>query len=102
MDEEEEVKAIIVNKKAPDDLVIGDYVFASRWSDCCPGDPWHVGHVSEVGSNYVVVGGVSQRRFPNAMKITHEQGDRIIANFPKMEDGPSLHYEAIARIFNGE
>lgn len=85
--------------KAPSDLAIGDYVFASRWSDCCPGDPWHVGYVSEVGPGYVVVGEVSQRRWGNAMRITEEQGRRIAAEYPAMEDGPSLPYEAIARVF---
>ena len=30
---------IVKNIKAPSDLAVGDYVFASRWSDCSPGDP---------------------------------------------------------------
>jgi len=29
-------------------LQIGYYVFASRWGDRCPLDPWGVGYVSEI------------------------------------------------------
>lgn len=96
---DEDNAPIVVNIKAPSDLAIGDYVFASRWSDCDPGDPWHVGHVSEVGPGYVVVGEVSQRRWGNAMRITEEQGSRIAAEYPVMEDGRALPYKEIARVF---
>lgn len=99
---DEEKTPIVVNIKAPSDLEVGDYVFASRWSDCDPGDPWHVGHVSEVGQNYVVVGEVSQRRWGNAMRISHEQGRRIASEYPRMEDGPSLPYAEIASVFGVE
>lgn len=97
--DEVEPVPIVNNIKAPSDLAVGDYVFASRWSDCSPGDPWHVGHVSEVGLGYVVVGEVSQRRWGNAMRITEEQGRRIVAEYPPMEGGPSLPYKEIARVF---
>lgn len=90
--------AIVSNKKAPGDLKIDDYVFASRWNDCCPGDPWHVGYVSEVHEDYVILVG-SKRSWPNAMRITEAQGWNIVASFPAMEDGPSLPYLQIAEAF---
>lgn len=94
-----EIEPLVKNLKAPGDLEVGDYVFASRWTDCDPGDPWHIGYVSEVGSNYVVIGAVSCRRWPNAMRITEDQGDRIAKEFPPLEQGRALPYAAIARVF---
>lgn len=98
----------VVNMKVSADLKIGDYVFASRWSDCDPGDPWFVGHVSDVkmidcdsGGPYpgfVVLAEAPLRRWPHAMRITPEQGARIVAEFPRMELLP-CDYGAVARIF---
>jgi hypothetical protein len=100
---EEENQPVVTNPKAPGDLKVGDYVFASRWSDCDPGDPWAVGHVSVVGPDFVVVGDVSQRRWPRAMRITHEQGARIVAQFPDMEDNwTAFNYKAIASVFGAD
>lgn len=99
-DSDEEAHPIIVNLKAPGDLQVGDYVFASRWSDCDPGDPWHVGHVSEIGEGFVVIGEISGRRWKNAMRITPEQGKRIVEHYPAMERNyTGLDYKAIAEIF---
>jgi hypothetical protein len=96
----DECVPLIVNQTAPADLEVGDYVFASRWSDCDPCDPWVVGHISELGPNFVVVGDVSTRRWPKVMLIDHEQGRRIIEQYPPMEkEGAPLNYPAIARIF---
>lgn len=65
-----------------DEIKIGDYVHASRWSDQSPNDPWCVGHVTEVGKNFdkpfVVVGKFSGRSWPNAVKITGEEGKRLL------------------------
>jgi hypothetical protein len=100
---EEANQPVVTNPKAPGDLKVGDYVFASRWSDCDPGDPWAVGHVSVVGPDFVVVGDVSQRRWPRAMRITHEQGARIVAQFPDMEDNwTAFNYKAIASVFGAD
>jgi hypothetical protein len=97
---EEEDVPFVVNHAAPGDLALGDYVFASRWSDCNPGDPWAVGHISELGPNFVVVGDANLRHYPNAMRISEEQGRRIIEQFPPMEaDGRPIEYEEIARVF---
>lgn len=97
----------VVNPKAPGDLVVGDYVFGSRWSDCDPGDPWFVGHVAEIHLSppehavpypgYVVLA-ESPRRWPHAMRITPEQGARIVAEFPRMER-ELRDFSAIARVF---
>ena len=104
---EEEKAPVVVNQKVPGDLAVGDYVFASRWSDCDPGDPWFVGHVAEIHlaaaehaipyPGYVVLA-ESLRRWPHAMRITPEQGKRICEAFPSMEHQPQ-DYEAIARVF---
>jgi hypothetical protein len=99
-EEAPEPEPIIRNPPAPGDLEVGDYVFASRWSDCDPGDPWSVGFVSEVGEGYVVLAGRSYRRFPRAMAITPEQGRRIMEEYPALEHKPQ-DYEVIARVFNG-
>lgn len=97
--EEDEREPIIRNPPAPGDVQVGDYVFASRWGDCDPGDPWAIGTVAEVGECYVVLSHMP-RRWPKAMRITHYQSQRIIAFFPGMEHKP-LDYEAIARVFQG-
>lgn len=110
MDEEIEQEPIVVIPKAPGDLKVGDYVFASRWSDADPGDPWVLGHVSQVwlpdgpyeyGS--VVVGDSPQpyRHFPRAMKITAEQGKRILEMYPPMAHKP-LDYKWIAGVFGAQ
>lgn len=97
---EEEDRPLVVNQPAPGDLVVGDYVFASRWSDCDPGDPWAVGHISELGRIFVVVADASQRHWPKAMRISHEQGRRIVEQYPPMEDNyKPRNYKAIARVF---
>lgn len=89
----------VVNQDAPGDLRIGEYVFASRWSDCDPGDPWNVGHVSEIGDGFIVCGDASPRRWPKAMRITKEQGARICAEFPILEETNPSDYAAIAEVF---
>jgi len=100
---EEENQPIVVNPPAPNGVSVGDYVFASRWGDCDPGDPWAVGYVSEVGPNWVVVGNVSQRRYSKVMRITEEQGRRIAERYPSMESGyKSFQYKEIAKIFGVE
>lgn len=91
---------IVRNQKVTSNLSVGDYVFASRWSDCDPGDPWCVGHITFLGDAFVVVGDVSQRRFPHAMKISLDQGERIIETYPGLERKP-CDFKQIAAIFNG-
>jgi hypothetical protein len=96
----EEDVPLVVNHAAPGDLSVGDYVFASRWSDCDPGDPWVVGHVSEIGAGFVVVGEVTQRRWTKAMRISEEQGRRIIEQYPIMEvNYRPQNYRGIALVF---
>jgi hypothetical protein len=87
------------NIAAPSDLKIGDYVFASRWKDCDPGDPWRVGYIDAVGPNWVSLDGTG-RRFPNAMKLTPEQAERIIAQYPGLEGTRGIPYKTIYEIFN--
>jgi hypothetical protein len=98
----------VVNPKAPGDLKVGDYVFASRWSDCDPGDPWYVGHVAEIHlaepghavpyPGYVVLRETA-RRWPHAMRITQEQGARIVKELPAMERQRPVNFAAVARVF---
>jgi hypothetical protein len=101
--EEFEQIPIVTNKPVPNDLVIGDYVFASRWSDCDPCDPWHVGFVTEIGVGYIVCGAETPRRWLKAMRITKEQGARICAEYPILEKKYApLDYKLIAEIFGIE
>lgn len=94
------IHRLVVNKPAPCDLTIGEYVFASRWSDCDPSDPWAVGHATEIGPDFVVVGDVNQRRWRKAMRISKEQGQNIIELYPSMERCYiPQKYKAIARVF---
>jgi len=89
---------IVRNKKVTGDVKVGDYVFVSRWDDCDPADPWYVGHVSEVHVGYILVGG-SKRGWERAMHITEEQGQRILAQYPVMEDNRPVSYIDISKIF---
>lgn len=103
--DETEPVPLVVNEAAPGNLGVGDYVFASRWSDCDPCDPWAVGHVSEIGLGFVVVGEVSARRFPKAMRISLKQGQRIIAAYARLAAEPAtwqqpIDYQVIADIFD--
>ncbi len=80
----------------PGDLQIGDYVFATRWSDADWNDPWCVGFVAECGKNYVTlceengspISGVGKYAFRYAMKITAEQGNRIVREYSPREGSP--------------
>lgn len=78
-------KPITFNGVAPGDIKVGDYVFASHWSDCDPKDPWHVGKVTDIGEGFVVVGDVSQRRWRRATRISSEKGKKIIEWFQHRE-----------------
>lgn len=94
---DEEDQPLVRNLEAPGELAVGDYVFASRWGDCHPCDPWATGNISSIGTNHVVVGG---RRYPYARRISFEQGDRIAEHFPRMEKlGAPPNYAAIAQVF---
>lgn len=82
------------------DIAVGDYIFASRWSDCSPNDPWAVGHVVEVSAGRVrfEAGG---RGYQYAMRITPEQGERIVRIMPGLE-GSSPDAAYIADLFLGQ
>ena len=93
-----------------DDIKVGDYVFACRWSDADPGDPWVIGHVSEVWPSDalgqwgdVVVGDSPQphRHFPRAVKITKEHAHRLLELYPPMATRPT-DYEWIASVWKGQ
>jgi hypothetical protein len=94
---EEENQPLVRNKEAPGDLKVGDYVFASRWGDCHPCDPWAIGKIADIRAGAVAVGG---RFYPYARRISFEQGDRIAEHFPTMEKLNSPpDYAAIAAVF---
>lgn len=97
-DPDEEPSWAFKNPQAPGDLKIGDYVFASRWGDCDPGDPWGVGYVSYLADNWILLEG-GHKRWPRASRITEEQGARIIAEYPPKEGGRGIPYEFIHSIF---
>lgn len=108
--EQDEETPIVVNPKAPGDLAVGDYVFASRWSDCDWCDPWYVGHIAEIHRfapeyavpypGYVVLREAPHRRWPHAMRLTAEQGKKIIEQYPRLErEFRPLDYKLVASIF---
>jgi len=91
-------------EKSP--IEIGDYVLATRWSDCDWNDPWAVGFVCWVGNCSVAlddggggeIHGVGSRRFPFARKISGETGSRIVGEYPGLE-GTAFDPEVAAEIF---
>lgn len=104
-----ECDEVIRMPRCPGELAIGDYVFATRWWDACWSDPWCVGFVGERGKNFVTLtekdGGMIEnvgiRAFPYAMKITAEQGERIVREYPPLEGKP-FDAEIARRILFGE
>ena len=88
------------------DIKPGDYVFASRYDDGCPGDPWIIGFVTEVFAKekipFLRIGDYGTRGWRHAMRITEEQASRILAQYPDMEEGPSFPYLQIAKVFGFE
>jgi len=90
------------NEKAPGQLKLEDYVFASRWPDCDWNDPWAVGFVAAIGENYVrlsnedgsPIEGVGHRSFSYAMKVTKEQAASIIIRYSTAEGRPFDKEEA--------
>jgi len=95
---------IITIPAVTDDIKPGEYVFASRYSDADPGDPWCVGYVTDVRvkAGYLIIGEYSTRGWRHARRITAEQGQRILERYPAMENGPSLPYHNIAKVFGIE
>lgn len=92
---------ITKNLLAPGDVKIGDYVFASRWSDCDWNDPWCIGHVCEKGVNFVRVQAREDKIWQLAYcrKITEEIGANIIKHYPRLE-GSSFDPIHSAKIFD--
>ena len=84
----------------PTAIEIGDYVFACRWGDADWNDPWAIGFVSEIGKNYVTVSqengelipGVGNRSFRCVKKITAEQAQSILKEYPSREGTPFIKY----------
>lgn len=66
-------------------IKVGDYVFASEYSDGSPNDPWEVGYVKEIKEGgYVKVN--SDRGYKHSKKITSIMGKLIVENFPEFEE----------------
>lgn len=78
---------------------IGDYVLATKYSDCDPGDPWRVGFVARIiedrrGTTYIIGeqdGTWSDfREFNYAKKITPPEGrEWILAHSHNANVNPS-------------
>jgi len=69
---------------------IGNYVFASRWSDEDPNDPWYVGRVTAIMAD----GDLHVRRYqvehqsrwwPHVRRISSKEGEKILSEYPKLE-----------------
>lgn len=65
---------------------MGNYVFACRWSDADPNDPWYVGFVDDIieDSDKTKWYKVSGRLYPNCRRISSSYGTKILENYPKM------------------
>ncbi len=80
----------------PGVLRVGDYLFATRWSDADWNDPYGVGFLAESGHNCIrlanedgsLIHGVGMRAFRYAVKITGDQGKRILSEYPPREGTP--------------
>lgn len=61
---------------------IGDYVLATKYSDCATNDPWYVGEIHTIGVDwkgcFIQFKETGVRRWENVKKITKEEGDKII------------------------
>ena len=77
----------------PADLKIGEYVFATRWSDADWNDPNCVGFVREIHEDCILLGEsdgskiplVGGRAFRYFRRVTSEQGHRLCDEYQKME-----------------
>jgi hypothetical protein len=62
---------------------VGDYVFASKYSDNDPYDPWCVGLIFEIGidkkGGFVRIDEGGMRCWRNIKKLTAEQGKEILS-----------------------
>lgn len=80
---------------------IGDYVFASRYSDCDPNDPWAIGLITSIikdtnGRVYatisdldgILIPKIGNRMFRNIIPISCELGERLCEAMPYLEGTP--------------
>lgn len=75
-----------------DKISVGDYVFASCWSDALPQDPWAVGIVGSIDDGHIEIIGQEGRWFKHGIHISLEIGAHIVAAYPVLEGhGASLH-----------
>jgi hypothetical protein len=61
----------------------GDYVFACKYSDADPNDPWYVGFILCIvifkeGCCVIMEGDATERKYKWARHLTREEGDKII------------------------
>lgn len=99
MKDEYEPSPIINVPNVDDSITIGDYVFASKWGDADPADPWCVGHVTYISEEAVRINGGS-RFYRKAIKITPEQGESIVKHYNSLRHGAD--YKTPASIWNCE
>lgn len=70
------------------EIKVGDYVFASKYSDGSPKDPWFVSVVTYIEKEngrviYKVDG--SSRLWNHAKKISKNKGEKILKEYPIKE-----------------
>ena len=87
-------------RAAPGRLRIGDYVFASKWSNADPRDPWAVGHVTAITETHITVSCENGKRDYRWYRvITDFQGERILRDYTEMERDRTVRVSQIAEIF---
>lgn len=75
-------------KPVSNDIKVGDYVFATKYSDADPNDRWIISFVKEALPNegddlYVRFIETGLMRFKYAQKITLSEGKYILASWAK-------------------
>lgn len=69
---------------SPNRFCLGNYVFASRYKDADPNDPWVVGFIDEIGvdhkGGFIRIYEQGMRTWRYAAKIDKEDGKRLIRN----------------------
>ena len=96
----------LVMPDAPGELELGDYVFATRWSDADWNDPWAIGYVGAIGKTHIeiraedgsLIPGIGVRGFKHARTVTSGQAALIFAEYVPRE-GTEFLSEIIALIF---
>jgi len=90
----------------------GDYVFATKWTDGTPNDPWYIGFVScvldfggDIGRyRYWMKDDKSRTMYKFVRKLTKEQGTLLLKMYTEASEyfGTDLTIQKTMKIINKE